>query len=110
MLQAFTLILMMALLPAPASANLKASSWTEVDDTYFNKIGHKLGFGIQNILTGWSAIFFEPYYEPNKLIGLIKGIGYTLTNTAGGLIHAATFPIPLDVPLPEGGIAYEYSR
>lgn len=88
-------------------AELEASPWT-AQKSYADKISHKLGFGFLNTATGWTALLFEPAKPGNKFIGLVKGIGYTISNTAGGLIHAATFPIPVDLPLAEGGISYEY--
>lgn len=54
------------------------------------------------------ALFYEPTRPGNKLLGLAKGIGFAISNTAGGAIHAVTFPVPLDVPLPGGGISREY--
>lgn len=92
----------------PASfAFFKPSAWTK-ETSYTEKISAKAGFGIMNMGTGWMALLFEPYYSGWK--GLATGPFYMITNTAGGMIHAATFPIPLDVPLPQGGIAYEYNR
>lgn len=91
----------------PAFAEFKPSSWT-TQKNYSDKISHKLGFGFMNTATGWTALFYEPTKPGNKLAGLAKGIGYTVSNTAGGLIHAVTFPIPVDVPLPGGGINHEY--
>ncbi len=88
-------------------AFFKDSPWTK-EKSYTEKISHKAGFGIMNIGTGWMALLFEPYYAGWK--GLATGPFYAVTNTAGGIIHAITFPIPLDVPLPQGGISYEYSR
>ncbi len=85
------------------------SPWTE-EPAYLDKLTHKLGFGAVNVLTGWTALFYELHYQPNKLVGLGKGLGYTVTNTIGGALHAFTFPIPVDIPLPNGGIAYEYKR
>lgn len=90
-----------------AFADFPPSSWTR-QTGYFDKISHKLGFGFLNTATGWTALFFEPARPGNKFAGLAKGIGYTVSNTAGGLIHAVTFPVPLDVPLPGGGISREY--
>jgi hypothetical protein len=88
---------------------MESSDWTH-ETTYLGKISQKLGFGFLNITAGWTAFFFEPVKDKNFFIGMAKGIGYTFTNTAGGILHAATFPIPLDIPLPHGGIAYEYKR
>lgn len=91
------------------AGSLESSDWTR-EPTYLGKISQKLGFGFLNITAGWTALFFEPVKDPNFFVGVAKGIGYTFTNTAGGILHAATFPIPFDIPLPQGGIAYEYKR
>ena len=85
------------------------SDWTR-EPTYLGKISQKLGFGFLNMTAGWTALFFELTRDQNFFVGVAKGIGYTVTNTVGGVLHAATFPIPLDIPLPHGGIAYEYKR
>ena len=91
------------------AGSFKPSDWTR-EPTYLGKISQKLGFGFLNITAGWTALFFEPARGQNFFVGVAKGIGYTFTNTAGGILHAATFPIPLDIPLPQGGIAYEYKK
>jgi hypothetical protein len=88
---------------------VQSSDWTR-EPTYLGKISQKLGFGFLNITAGWTALFFEPARDKNFFAGVAKGIGYTFTNTVGGILHAATFPIPVDIPLPQGGIAYEYKR
>jgi len=86
-----------------------ASSWV-ADKTYPDKAAHKLGFGFLNISTGWMALFYETLRGSYFFDGLAKGAFYTLTNTAGGILHAATFPLPVDIPVLHGGIAYEYNR
>jgi Na+-driven multidrug efflux pump len=91
------------------AGSFEASDWTR-EPTYVGKISQKLGFGFLNLTAGWTAIFFEPCKNQNFFVGVGKGIGYAFTNTAGGILHAATFPVPLDIPLPQGGIAYEYKR
>ncbi len=86
------------------------SDWTK-EPTYLGKISQKLGYGFLNISSGWTAFFYEPAREgQNFFVGVGKGIGYTVTNTLGGVLHAATFPVPVDIPLPQGGIAYEYKK
>lgn len=85
--------------------NWQKSPWID-EEYYFEKSAHKLGFGVLNGLTGWSALFFEPA-RSGILRGTGKGIWRTLVYTAGGALHAATFPIPLDIPLPEGGVSFE---
>ena len=86
-----------------------ASSWV-ADKTYPDKAAHKLGFGFLNISTGWMALFYETLRGKYFFDGLAKGAFYTLTNTAGGILHAVTFPVPVDIPLLHGGIVYEYNR
>ena len=104
-----TLILFCAVAGSAYAGPVESSDWTH-ESTYLGKISQKLGFGFLNITAGWTALFFEPVKDKNFFVGVAKGIGYTFTNTAGGILHAATFPIPLDIPLPQGGIAYEYKR
>jgi len=95
---------------APVVAPLfPASDWIR-ETTYTDKISHKLGFGFLNLTAGWTAFFYEPAKDKNFFSGLGKGVLYFATNTVGGVLHAATFPVPVDIPLPHGGIAYEYSR
>ena len=89
------------LFSAPLRAELKASPWTK-EKRYMEKAGGKLGFGFLNISVGWSSLFMEPSRE-KSWNGLAKGLGLCITNTVGGLLHAATFPIPVDLPLPAGG-------
>ena len=91
------------------AGTFEPSDWTK-EPTYLGKISQKLGFGFLNITVGWTALFYEPAKDPNFFAGVGKGIGYMVTNTVGGVLHAATFPIPLDIPLPQGGIAYEYKK
>lgn len=86
-----------------------ASSWTH-EKTYSDKVANKFGFGFLNITAGWTALFYELGRAKYFFDGLAKGTFYAFTNTAGGVLHAATFPVPLDVPLPQGGISYEYNR
>lgn len=89
------------------AGTFEPSDWTQ-EPTYLGKISKKLGFGFLNMTAGWTAFFYEPFNGQNFFVGLGKGVVYTFTNTLGGALHAATFPIPLDIPLPHGGIAHEY--
>lgn len=84
----------------------KASSWTE-EKTYVDKTTHKLGFGLTNITIGWTAIPFEMYQNKNLYAGFFKGLWRTGTNTVGGILHTITFPVPVDIPLPDGGVHFE---
>lgn len=93
---------------AESFTSVKSSSWTK-QESYGDKTVHKLGFGLLNITLGWVAIPFQisKNMDTNPYTGLAKGIWLTATNTVGGALHAATFPIPLDIPLPAGGVQFE---
>ena len=88
--------------------NYKASTWTK-SETISDKVIGKLGFGLLNITAGWTAIPFEMdhYKSTNIYTGIAKGLYRTVTNTVGGVLHTATFPIPFDIPLPDGGVHFE---
>ena len=68
----------------------------------------KLGYGLTNLLLGWTEIFQEPYKAAKSGGNVVKGLGKGLWNavgdTVGGALHTITFFLPqVDVPLPEGG-------
>ena len=108
--RAFWAFALFAFFASPVYAGVfQPSDWTR-EPTYLGKISQKLGFGFLNLTAGWTALFFEPAKDQNFFEGVGKGILYFGTNTVGGILHAATFPIPLDIPLPQGGIAYEYKK
>ncbi len=95
--------------PVPTASMFPASDWTR-ETTYSAKVSQKLGFGFLNMTAGWTAFFYEPTKEGNFFKNLGKGVLYMATNTVGGVLHAATFPIPIDIPLPHGGIVHEYEK
>ena len=106
--RALAVFALFCFLSGPVYAGVfESSDWTQ-EPTYLGKISRKLGFGFLNITAGWTAFFYEPSTGQNFFVGLGKGVVYTFTNTIGGVLHAATFPVPLDIPLPQGGIAHEY--
>ena len=81
-----------------------ASPWAEKEG-YFPKTAGKLEFGLKNSLFGWGAVFTEPYKPIYQQPGGKKpwegfwvGIARAIVYTGNGLIHLATFPIPVDVP------------
>lgn len=87
----------------------EASPWTKAS-SYGDKVQQKYVFGMQNILLGWTEILTEKA-EARKdgasinqmLHAGLRGVCNALADTAGGLLHVLTFPIPVDFPLPEGG-------
>ncbi len=85
-----------------------ASPWTH-ELGYSNQAVAKLGFGVKNLLLGWTDLFREPYDASqsgkNVAAGIGKGLMDTLGNELGGALHTITFPFPqIDVPLPDGGV------
>jgi hypothetical protein len=84
-----------------------ASPWTS-EVGYTNRLVGKVGFGVKNLLLGWTELFTEPKEAMdeggNFFVGLGKGLLNGVLDTVGGAVHLVTFPITaLDAPLPEGG-------
>jgi hypothetical protein len=103
----FLVCLSVAMMP---SAVFAASPWTE-EATYSNKTTGKLEFGLKNLLGGWTMIFSTPnrYQNEGKNVwaGAAVGVGEAIVDTIGGGVHTATFPIPVDIPLPNNGVSFE---
>ena len=83
------------------------SPWTS-EVGYSNRAIGKLGFGIKNLLLGWTDLFTETKEATDAGGNFFKGLGVGLKdaveNELGGAVHLVTFPITcLDAPLPEGG-------
>ena len=84
-----------------------ASPWTQ-ESGWSNRATAKLGFGLKNLLLGWTELFVEPKKAgdagSNVLVGIGKGLKNGLENELGGVVHTITFPLTeLDAPLPNGG-------
>ena len=84
-----------------------ASPWTH-EVGYGSRAIGKLGFGVKNLLLGWTDLFTEPMEASHSGENIFKGIGVgvkdAIENEIGGALHVITFPLPcIDVPLPEGG-------
>jgi hypothetical protein len=103
------LLLIVALTAVPTLA-YAGSPWTE-KTTYAEKTTGKLEYGFKNLLGGWTAIFSEPWRyhndQKNVLVGVGAGLYKGIVYTVGGAVHLVTFPIPIDVPLPDGGVSFE---
>jgi len=105
----FFAVMSLAILPASIQAAVETtepSPWT-VEDTYMEQTIGKLSFGLTNLTVGWAALPFEISKNSNPFTGILKGIWRTTTNTVGGALHAASFPFPFDIPLPDGGVKFE---
>lgn len=109
----FLIVLMTWIAGAPS---LAASPWAE-NPTYGSKMKGKFRYGLKNFFLGWTAMFIEPYQPKYKKHweGFCVGIAQTAFYTTNGLIHLATFPIPVDFPdvgrgihIPETEKKYSY--
>ena len=84
------------------------SPWTS-EVGYGKRACSKLGFGVKNLLLGWTDLFMEPKEALDAGDNFFVGVGYGLKdgieNTLGGAVHTATLFLPqIDAPLPEGGV------
>ncbi len=108
----FVIAFILALIPQISFAapmnEFPPSQWTKGDGYAEQTVG-KLGFGLVNILGGWTALGTEYFLEPDTNVGVkfLRSIARTLTNTVGGALHVATFPAPFDIKLPGGGTDFE---
>lgn len=86
----------------PASVRAQADEDVYRENTDIQKIFHKLGRGIVNVLTGWVEIPKNIAHEwretepfTGTIIGLIKGIGWTFARTFAGVYEIISFPFPV---------------
>lgn len=72
------------------------------ENTDIEKIFHKLGRGVVNVLTGWVEIPKNIAKEWRKtdpftgtIIGLFKGLGWGIARTFAGFYEVISFPFPV---------------
>lgn len=78
---------------------------------YAAAAGKKMDFGLVNTMMGWTEFFTEPgerckehkHFEA-VFPGIFAGTFNAAADTSLGLLNFATSPIPVSVPLPEGGV------
>jgi len=101
------MLIVMAITVFGSGPAFAASPWT-TEKTYIEKTAKKMEFGLKNLLLGWTEIGSEAveYKKNGKNVfqGIAVGFGEAIVYTVGGALHVATFPIPLDVPLPKNGV------
>jgi hypothetical protein len=106
MKKSVSLLIVLAILLAPTLA-FAGSPWTE-KTTYAEQVNGKLAFGAKNLLLGWTDLFYQPHAAQkdgkNPWGALGKALFTAPLITVGGAVHFVTFPIPVDVPLPHGGV------
>jgi hypothetical protein len=101
----FMMSLLLLLLPATAMAaedSPSPSPWRS-EASYGEQAASKAGFGVKNLLLGWTELVTEPV-EQKSVVGIGQGLGNAVMDTIGGFLHLVTAPVTsIDVPLPEGG-------
>lgn len=72
------------------------------ESTDINKMFHKLGRGLSNVLLGWVEIpkniakewrQTEPF--TGTIVGFVKGIGWAVARTVAGFYEVISFPFPV---------------
>ena len=100
-------VLVVAAVFCAQTVTFAASPWT-TETTWSGKAGGKLIFGLKNLFFGWTQLLTVPsdYQKQGKSIydGIGTGLIYAAADTIGGALHVVTFPITVDVPLPEDGV------
>lgn len=104
------ILVVLMLVGALPSIGLAASPWTTETPNSDKMVG-KLGFGLKNLLLGWTEIIRQPVNgaKEEHVIGFTKGLATGLYDgviyTLGGAMHVLTFPVTsIDVPLPNDGV------
>ncbi len=89
-----------------------ASPWMS-EETYGDRVSGKLQLGVTNTLFGWLDLFIEPIRGAsgcgkcdNVWTGIGKGFSDAIINEVGGAFQLVTFPLVIDMPLPEDGVQF----
>jgi hypothetical protein len=106
---AICLLVVCVMMSASAAYAFEGSSWTKAGSKS-EQSRAKMEFGLKNMFLGWTELIQEPYQAykgtsgENVFVGLFDGVFNAVLDTAGGILHFATFPCnKIDIPLPEGG-------
>jgi putative exosortase-associated protein (TIGR04073 family) len=96
----FGFIAMLSLMPQASQAQVNEDVYRE--NTDIQKMFHKLGRGVSNVLLGWVEIpkniarewrNTEPF--TGTIVGLIKGVGWAVARTLSGVYEVISFPFPV---------------
>jgi len=96
----FGLLAMFAVTPQISHAQVDEDVYR--DNSEINKMFHKLGRGVSNVLLGWVEIpknvaqewrRTEPF--TGTIVGVIKGVGWAVARTVAGLYEVVSFPFPV---------------
>lgn len=93
---------LMALAPTTSYAARTTEEDVYRENTDIQKIFHKLGRGIVNVLTGWVEIpknVAQEWRETDPftgtVLGLVKGVGWAVARTFAGFYEVISFPFPV---------------
>ena len=107
MKKTFLILAVLMVFAANIACAATASPWT-TETGWSHKAGKKLEFGATNLFFGWTEIFSQPASHTGSAQEFLKAVGQGLANavvyTLGGALHVITFPVPVDVPIPNGGV------
>ena len=96
----FGLLASLALIPSAAQAQVDEDVYRQ--NTDIQKMFHKLGRGVSNVLLGWVEVpkniarewrNTEPF--TGSIVGLIKGFGWGIARTLAGFYEIVSFPFPI---------------
>lgn len=93
----------------------KMSAFEASLESYGRKCADKFDFGMMNFFMGWTTLFAEPMnsyqnaaQKENKFKAAAAGAGKGLVlfpvDIVGGVLNAATAPVPVQIPLPKNGV------
>jgi putative exosortase-associated protein (TIGR04073 family) len=91
-----------AITAVPATAYAQGDEDVYRENTDVQKMFHKLGRGISNVLLGWVEIpkniakewrRTEPF--TGTIVGSVKGIGWAIARTLSGVYEIISFPFPV---------------
>jgi len=89
-----------SIIPQSAPAQTDGDLYRE--NTEINKMFHKLGRGVSNVLLGWVEIpkqiakewtRTEPF--TGTIVGFVKGFGWAVARTMTGFYEVVSFPFPV---------------
>lgn len=85
-----------------ATAQSETAAEIERQNSDINKMFHKLGRGVVNVLTGWIEIPKQTAAEWRRtdpftgtILGIVKGVVWGIARTFAGFYEVISFPFPI---------------
>src|SRR3990167_627260 len=105
------LVLSMLIAPVQPFAFAGKVEWTDPVKTswdvatyYPERILLNLGTGLENLTLGWTDILVRPHRVEFPPYGIVEGVFNSVIFTVGGALKVAFFWLPVNIPLPHGGV------